>query len=83
MNVFSELMTVPFYFISFQTLCKTHDEEYLPAEIAIIEYSIEKGITKNLHRFIEPGRCSLTLKHTELVKWTSLNLNVEKSNVHF
>ena len=57
-TLFPELKSEPFYFISFQCLCKTDYDEYLPAEIAIIEYSIEKGITKNLHRFIEPGRLS-------------------------
>lgn len=44
-----------FYFINFQYLCKTEEGDYLPVEIAVVEYSIEKGITKKLHRFIEPG----------------------------
>lgn len=51
-----ELKKEPFYFIHFQYLCKTEEGDYLPAEIAVIEYSIEKGITKTLHRFIEPGK---------------------------
>ncbi|XP_045165078.2 protein maelstrom homolog [Mercenaria mercenaria] len=45
-----------FYFINFQVLCKTEEGDYLPAEIAVIEYSIEKGIMRDLHRFIEPGK---------------------------
>lgn len=45
-----------FYFINIQYLCKTEEGEYLPAEIAVIEYSIEKGIMRDLHRFIEPGK---------------------------
>lgn len=52
-----DLKKEKFYFINFQYLCKTEGEDYiyLPAEIAVIEYSIEKGITRNLHRFINPG----------------------------
>ena len=38
------------------------EEDYLPCEIVLIEYSIEKGISKKLHRFIEPGRdCEIAL----------------------
>lgn len=44
-----------FYFLNIQTLCKTDDGHYLPCEIGAIEYSIKRGITKTLHRFIEPG----------------------------
>lgn len=45
-----------FYIINIQTLCKTDNGDYLPCEIGAIEYSIRRGITKTLHRFIEPGR---------------------------
>ncbi|OWF46797.1 protein maelstrom homolog [Mizuhopecten yessoensis] len=45
-----------FYFVNFQTLCKTVDGEYLPAEVAVIEYNIRKGIQRVFHKFIEPGR---------------------------
>ncbi|XP_052778388.1 protein maelstrom homolog [Mya arenaria] len=51
-----ELKKLKFYFINFQILCKTEEGVVLPAEIAIIEFSLEKGITKELHRFIEPGQ---------------------------
>jgi len=52
----SALKDHKFYFVNFQILCKTEDEEVLPAEVAVIEYSLEKGISKELHRFIEPGQ---------------------------
>ncbi|KAK6173461.1 hypothetical protein SNE40_016906 [Patella caerulea] len=45
-----------FYFIHFQTLCKTENGDYLPCEMAVIEYSLIKGITKKFHRFVEPGQ---------------------------
>ena len=56
-TVITEAAQEKFYFINIQYLCKTEEEEYLPCEIALIEYSIGKGITKKLHRFIEPGMC--------------------------
>jgi len=57
----SELVNEQFYFINFQTLCVTEDGDYLPAEIAVIEYTLAAGITKTLHRFIQPGKlwCSI------------------------
>ncbi|KAK3107275.1 hypothetical protein FSP39_010906 [Pinctada imbricata] len=55
----SEVTNEVFYLINFQTLCKTEEGDYLPAEIGVVEYSIAKGITKTLHRFIEPGRIPL------------------------
>nr|XP_022328465.1 protein maelstrom homolog isoform X2 [Crassostrea virginica] len=51
-----EVANEVFYLINFQTLCVTDDGHYLPAEIAVIEYSVRRGVSKKLHRFIEPGR---------------------------
>ncbi|KAK3611248.1 hypothetical protein CHS0354_003877 [Potamilus streckersoni] len=59
-----ELANETFYFINFQTLCETEEGEFLPAEIAVIEYSIKNGITKNLHRFIEPGSIPTGYRYT-------------------
>lgn len=59
-----EVAKEKFYFINIQYLCKTEEDEYLPCEIAIIEYSIESGITKKLHRFIEPGRIKTGYRFT-------------------
>lgn len=52
-----DLKKVAFHFIHFHTLCPVEEpKDCLPCEIAVIEYSIERGITKQLHRFIEPGQ---------------------------
>ncbi|KAL3863456.1 hypothetical protein ACJMK2_005210 [Sinanodonta woodiana] len=59
-----ELANETFYFINFQTLCETEEGEFLPAEIAVIEYSIKKGIIKHLHRFIEPGSIPTGYRYT-------------------
>lgn len=52
---FSDIANEVFYLINFQTLCVTDEGHYLPAEIGVIEYSVKRGISKKLHRFIEPG----------------------------
>ena len=57
---FAEVANEVFYLINFQTLCVTDDGHYLPAEIAVIEYSVRRGVSKKLHRFIEPGNVSFT-----------------------
>ncbi|XP_071958708.1 protein maelstrom homolog [Antedon mediterranea] len=45
-----------FYIITFEVLCKFPDNQgYLPAEVAIIEYSLSAGIIRIFHRFIDPG----------------------------
>ncbi|KAG8180057.1 hypothetical protein JTE90_023674 [Oedothorax gibbosus] len=49
-----------FYFISFNILCKTGDpgsgaEEYIPNEVGILEYSVQHGIHREFHMFINPG----------------------------
>ncbi|KAI6650506.1 Protein maelstrom-like [Oopsacas minuta] len=45
-----------FYFIDFQFICHVEKGNYYPCEIAAIEYSIECGIIRNWHKFIDPGR---------------------------
>ncbi|XP_046546716.1 protein maelstrom homolog [Haliotis rubra] len=59
-----DVMEEYFYFINFQVLCRTEDGDYLPCEIAVIEYNLQKGITKKLHRFIEPGRIPTGYRYT-------------------
>jgi hypothetical protein len=51
-----DLADEKFYIINIQTLCKTDNGDRLPCEIGAIEYSLRGGITKTLHRFIEPGK---------------------------
>ncbi|XP_067677520.1 protein maelstrom homolog [Haliotis asinina] len=59
-----DVMEEQFYFINFQVLCRTEDGDYLPCEIAVVEYNLQKGITKKLHRFIEPGRIPTGYRYT-------------------
>lgn len=56
------------YFIQFQTFCKSDvnpdpDHRYNPyfvlAEVAIIEYSLKKGIVNEYHSFIKPNKIPL------------------------
>ncbi|XP_071115806.1 protein maelstrom homolog isoform X2 [Haliotis cracherodii] len=63
-----DVMEEMFYFINFQVLCRTEDGDYLPCEIAVIEYNLQKGITKKLHRFIEPGRIPTGYRYTCMTK---------------
>ncbi|XP_033106202.1 protein maelstrom homolog [Anneissia japonica] len=45
-----------FYIVTFEVLCKLPEKKgYLPAEVAIVEYSLSAGIIRTFHRFIDPG----------------------------
>lgn len=45
-----------FYLIHVNYFCKTDHDEYLPAEIAISEFSLLRGVHKFFHRFLSPGQ---------------------------
>eukprot|EP00800_Vazella_pourtalesii_P004549 TRINITY_DN1523_c0_g1_i2.p1 TRINITY_DN1523_c0_g1~~TRINITY_DN1523_c0_g1_i2.p1 ORF type:complete len:765 (+),score=147.47 TRINITY_DN1523_c0_g1_i2:161-2296(+) len=45
-----------FYFIDFQFICHVEKGNYFPCEIAVIEYSIDSGIVRSWHKFIDPGK---------------------------
>jgi len=49
------LKTLPIYFISFNVLCTKHDDGFIPNEIGLVEWSIEEGISRHLHLFIDGG----------------------------
>ena len=53
--LFVDIMDFKFYIISFEYLCETEQGEFLPCEVGLIEWSMNKGITKMLHRFINAG----------------------------
>ncbi|XP_013395238.1 protein maelstrom homolog [Lingula anatina] len=53
-----------FYFISFQYLCETEEGYFIPVEVGLIEYSLNNGITKHLHRMIEPGPIPTGYRYT-------------------
>ncbi len=60
----------PWYLIKFQTFCKSEVNPYAPeldyspfyyvlAEVALVEFSIEQGITNTYHAFIKPNTVPL------------------------
>jgi len=52
-----DVKKLKFYFIKFLNFCKTDDLDpiYVPAEVGLVEYSLEEGITNTYHKFIKPG----------------------------
>ena len=54
-----DLIYQKFFLISFECLCELEDPEargrhsYIPREVGMVEWSMEMGITKELHRFID------------------------------
>ncbi|XP_064651283.1 protein maelstrom homolog [Lineus longissimus] len=50
-----EVINEKFYFIDFQTLCKTEEGDYLPVEMGLVEFTMKDGIRKTYHTFIDPG----------------------------
>uniref|UniRef100_A0A182PRJ3 HMG box domain-containing protein n=1 Tax=Anopheles epiroticus TaxID=199890 RepID=A0A182PRJ3_9DIPT len=64
------LEKLEFYFISMAYFCRTHQGEYLPAELAVVRYSLEGGVKDKLHMFLNPGPLPLGMayeakKHAE------------------
>jgi len=54
-SVFSaDIREEKFYFMDVQSLCKTDDKQYLPVEIAVLEFTLQDGIRKLYHSFIKP-----------------------------
>ena len=55
----TEVALDKFFFVDIQSLCEIpekEDEQFLPCELAAVEYSLHSGIHKSTHRFIDPGR---------------------------
>ena len=51
-----DLTEEKFYFIDVQSLCKTPDEQYLPVELAVVEFSLKDGMMNCYHQFLKPGQ---------------------------
>lgn len=49
------LATQKYYFVMANYFAKTTDCDYIPAEIAVAEYSLKSGVNKKFHTFIDPG----------------------------
>eukprot|EP00794_Sanderia_malayensis_P011153 gene11153-12325_t len=58
-----------FYFIAFSLMCDLRTEnlpehlKIIPCEVSVVEYSIESGIDRVLHKFINPGKIPLGQRH--------------------
>ncbi|CAF0817085.1 unnamed protein product [Adineta ricciae] len=69
----SELLAMPIYILNFQIFCKLDEEDggkYLPAEMCILRYTLNDGVTTYKHRFIKPemiptGYMSSCLEHAK------------------
>ncbi|XP_058814867.1 protein maelstrom homolog [Topomyia yanbarensis] len=51
------------HLIAFNYFCKTNKQDYVPAEMAIISYSLGQGVMDKLHEFVNPGNLPLGLAH--------------------
>eukprot|EP00058_Branchiostoma_floridae_P011628 XP_002597116.1 hypothetical protein BRAFLDRAFT_121310 [Branchiostoma floridae] len=53
-----------FFLLSIQSLCELPDDMgYMPCEIGVVEYSLQEGITREFHRFIQPGKPPLGYRY--------------------
>ncbi|UJR14842.1 hypothetical protein I4U23_001827 [Adineta vaga] len=53
----SELLTMPIYIINFQIFCKVDEEDggqFIPAEMCILRYTLNDGVTMYGQKFIQP-----------------------------
>jgi protein maelstrom len=55
-NGIENLSTKKFVFVHFSTHCRTHDDIVVPAEGAILEMTLEKGVGQGWHGFLNPGK---------------------------
>ena len=65
-----------FYIISFQSLFEFPDEEgYQPCEVACVDYTLNFGIVREWHKFIDPGNNQPSLSWCQLVAFMLTLLN--------
>ena len=50
------LLEYNFYIIAFEYLCRTEEGEFLPVEVAMVEFSLLEGIKRKFHQFIKHGK---------------------------
>ncbi|XP_052892715.1 protein maelstrom homolog [Anopheles moucheti] len=59
----NELTKEYFYVISMAYFCRTIDNDYIPAELGVIKYSLHGGAQNQLHMHINPGKLPFGLAH--------------------
>ena len=52
--LFSEMKQMRFHFVAFEHMIEL-EGRYIPLEVGLVEWCMERGITKELHAFIYPG----------------------------
>ena len=51
----NQLINTKLFVIASNIIVKTDQNQYLPLEIGIVQFSIKDGLTDSLHEFINPG----------------------------
>ncbi len=70
-----DIVLLKFYLLDIQPLCHLKDVEkdkYLPCEMALLEYSLAKGIHQSVHHFIDPGNTNLSITTEPLYCWDTI-----------
>ncbi|XP_065225499.1 probable serine/threonine-protein kinase kinX [Planococcus citri] len=60
----NDLINHVFYLIHVNYFCKTSDDEFVPAEIAISRFTLKEGVTDVFHRILNPGVTPLGYSYT-------------------
>jgi len=60
-----DLLSTKFYVMSTNIVCIC-DNTYPPIELGFVEYTIEKGIVQNYHRFIDVGNVAIGYSYSAL-----------------
>lgn len=55
--MFLEIVWEPFYVLGVQNYYETSDHDYLPAEIAVVKFTLMQGIVKQYHAILKPSNC--------------------------
>uniref|UniRef100_A0A182MX82 Maelstrom domain-containing protein n=1 Tax=Anopheles culicifacies TaxID=139723 RepID=A0A182MX82_9DIPT len=50
-----------FFIICMEHFCRTIDDDYIPAELGVIKYSLKDGVQTQLHMYINPGKIPVGL----------------------
>lgn len=83
-NGLQNLMTNSFVFVHFSTHCRTHDNIVVPAEGAILEMTLEKGVGEKgwWHGFLNPGKIPMGYRSECIAKARKThNIPLEDENL--
>lgn len=53
--LFTAIADQMFYFMMGNYFCKTHENLYVPAEVAVTRFSLKSGICSRYHTYVNPG----------------------------